>query len=104
VPRLQDVFARATSRVSASGTTVLARIRGDGIGGQFLVGTVLGVVWSPCVGPTLGALALGVGLAVSFAVVGLLIGRVGASLGRPIAMNAHGGRDQYRYERQYARR
>ena len=34
---------------------MLARIRGDGIVGQFLVGTVLGVVWSPCVGPTLGA-------------------------------------------------
>jgi cytochrome c-type biogenesis protein len=55
VPRLQDIFARATSRVSSSGSTLLARISGDGIGGQFLVGAVLGVVWSPCVGPTLGA-------------------------------------------------
>jgi cytochrome c-type biogenesis protein len=55
VPRLQGIFAWATSRVSASGSTVLARIRGDGIVGQFLVGSVLGVVWSPCVGPTLGA-------------------------------------------------
>jgi cytochrome c-type biogenesis protein len=55
VPRLQGTFAWATSRVSASGSSVLARIRGDGIVGQFLVGSVLGVVWSPCVGPTLGA-------------------------------------------------
>jgi cytochrome c biogenesis protein CcdA len=55
VPWLQRVFARATSTVSSSGGTLLARIRGDGIGGQFLVGSVLGVVWSPCVGPTLGA-------------------------------------------------
>lgn len=28
---------------------------GDGLGGQFLVGAMLGGVWSPCVGPTLGA-------------------------------------------------
>jgi cytochrome c-type biogenesis protein len=55
VPRLQGIFAWATSRLSASGSTVLARIRGDGIVGQFLVGSVLGVVWIPCVGPTLGA-------------------------------------------------
>jgi cytochrome c biogenesis protein CcdA len=27
----------------------------DGLPGQFLVGMLLGVVWSPCVGPTLGA-------------------------------------------------
>ena len=26
-----------------------------GSAGQFLVGVLLGVVWSPCVGPTLGA-------------------------------------------------
>src|ERR1700679_1665919 len=55
VPWLQQIFAQATSRVSASGGTLLARIRGDGIVSQFLVGSVLGVVWSPCVGPTLGA-------------------------------------------------
>ncbi|WP_291982064.1 cytochrome c biogenesis CcdA family protein [Luteitalea sp.] len=28
---------------------------GDGLGGQFLIGALLGGVWSPCVGPTLGA-------------------------------------------------
>ena len=55
VPSLQQLFTQATSRVSASGGTLLVRIRGDGIVGQFLVGSVLGVVWSPCVGPTLGA-------------------------------------------------
>jgi len=30
-------------------------IGGQGLGGQFLVGLLLGAVWSPCVGPTLGA-------------------------------------------------
>jgi len=55
MPRLQNAFARLTSRLSDSGNNVLARITGEGLTGQFLVGSVLGIVWSPCVGPTLGA-------------------------------------------------
>ena len=33
----------------------MARLNVEGLAGQFLVGLLLGVVWSPCVGPTLGA-------------------------------------------------
>ncbi len=55
VPRLQQAFARLTAGVSDSGSTVLARITGEGLTGQFLIGSVIGIVWSPCVGPTLGA-------------------------------------------------
>src|SRR5208282_3225688 len=32
--------------------------RGTGISGQFWFGVLLGAVWSPCVGPTLGAASL----------------------------------------------
>jgi len=32
--------------------------RGDGMSGQFWIGAILGAVWSPCVGPTLGAASL----------------------------------------------
>lgn len=38
-----------TSRVDTS------TARGSGFAGQFLVGSLLGLVWLPCVGPTLGA-------------------------------------------------
>src|SRR5258708_29117003 len=55
IPWLSDHFARATSRMSNSGNTLLSRITGNGLNGQFVVGAVLGIVWSPCVGPTLGA-------------------------------------------------
>lgn len=54
-PRLQERFATATSGLSAAGDGLLARVGLNGIGGQFVVGLVLGVIWSPCVGPTLGA-------------------------------------------------
>lgn len=55
VPALQTAFARATGSWSDSGTQWLNRITVDGVTGQFLVGLLLGVIWSPCVGPTLGA-------------------------------------------------
>src|SRR4029077_15383202 len=55
VPKLQDVFASATGALSNSVNQLLARVTFEGFTGQFLVGLLLGVVWSPCVGPTLGA-------------------------------------------------
>jgi len=55
LPVLQEKFAQATSRLSSSGQTLLAGITLDGLHGQFLLGLLLGLVWSPCVGPTLGA-------------------------------------------------
>lgn len=41
--------------MSGAGQPLLERISGDSLAGQFLLGLLLGVVWSPCVGPTLGA-------------------------------------------------
>ncbi len=55
VPQLQNVLASATGALSNSGNQLLARVTFEGFSGQFLVGLLLGVVWSPCVGPTLGA-------------------------------------------------
>jgi cytochrome c biogenesis protein CcdA len=54
-PRLQAAFATATARLSGRGNALLAGVDGAGLGGQLLVGLLLGVVWTPCVGPTLGA-------------------------------------------------
>ena len=46
----------------------------SGLGGQFAVGLLLGAVWSPCVGPTLGAASL-------LAAQGRDLGQVGADDG-----------------------
>ncbi len=54
-PRLQGSIAGATSGLANAGHGLLARLAPDGLSGQFLLGLILGVVWSPCVGPTLGA-------------------------------------------------
>ncbi len=55
---LQQRFALASAGVSDGGSHLLQRLSPAGLGGQFVVGLVLGAVWSPCVGPTLGAASL----------------------------------------------
>ncbi|MFC5436913.1 cytochrome c biogenesis CcdA family protein [Rhodanobacter umsongensis] len=54
-PPLQAMFARVGARAGSTGQQVLGTVRGDGLKSQFLIGLLLGLVWSPCVGPTLGA-------------------------------------------------
>lgn len=61
VPRLSAGFALATEGVAARADAGIDDLGGMGTGarGQFLGGTLLGAVWSPCIGPTLGgAIAL----------------------------------------------
>jgi cytochrome c-type biogenesis protein len=53
--RLQAYFAATTAGLSRSGQSLLERVTTDSLRGQFLLGALLGIVWSPCVGPTLGA-------------------------------------------------
>ena len=55
VPALQGRLASMASPVANRGQILLDRLRPSGIWGQFALGAVLGVVWSPCSGPTLGA-------------------------------------------------
>jgi len=55
--RLEGLLNRWLSPVQSISARLSARAE-DGAGAQFFVGALLGGVWSPCVGPTLGA-ALG---------------------------------------------
>ena len=45
----------AAGSLSNAGSRLIARVTPTGVKGQFVVGVLLGAVWSPCVGPTLGA-------------------------------------------------
>ena len=58
LPPLQGTFARVTSGIGSSSHRLLSRIEIDGVIGQFIVGLLLGIVWTPCVGPTLGAVTM----------------------------------------------
>lgn len=54
VPRLSAGFATATAGFSSRADAGLDGINRDGLTGQFTAGLLLGAVWSPCIGPTLG--------------------------------------------------
>ncbi len=54
VPALQTQFAAAAAPVAAWSENKFGGIETVGLKGQFALG-LLGAVWSPCVGPTLGA-------------------------------------------------
>jgi cytochrome c-type biogenesis protein len=58
VPRLQEQFAVAAGPVSQWAGGTLDNFAATGLAGQFGLGLLLGAVWSPCVGPTLGAASL----------------------------------------------
>jgi cytochrome c biogenesis protein CcdA len=52
--RAQGWVATALAPLANAGNRLLGGISGRGLGGQFAVGLLLGLVWSPCVGPVLG--------------------------------------------------
>jgi cytochrome c-type biogenesis protein len=58
VPRLQSAFAVAGGPLANWAHERLDGADTGSVGGQFAVGLLLGAVWSPCVGPTLGAASL----------------------------------------------
>ncbi|MFD1195300.1 cytochrome c biogenesis CcdA family protein [Seohaeicola saemankumensis] len=54
VPRFGMAFSTATAGLASGADTRMDRISSAGLQGQFAGGMLLGAVWSPCIGPTLG--------------------------------------------------
>lgn len=71
VPALSGRFSAATAGFAASADARIDATSDAGLQGQFLSGVLLGAVWSPCIGPTLGA-------AIALASTGESLGRAGA--------------------------
>ena len=55
VPLLNKNFSVATAAISTIGDAGMTATISHGLAGQFIGGALLGAVWSPCIGPTLGA-------------------------------------------------
>lgn len=92
VPALQGRVASMASPVAGKGQVLLDRLQPSGILGQFALGAVLGVIWSPCSGPTLGA-------AIGLAAQGDDLGKAAATMSAfalgaatPILLLAYGSR------------
>jgi len=62
VPRAQTFLANLVSPLASGANNRMDKVQQQGGLGQFFIGLLLGAVWSPCVGPTLGG---AIGLAAS---------------------------------------
>jgi cytochrome c biogenesis protein CcdA len=83
---LQARFAQATGGFGDAGSRLLARLSPRGLGGQFVVGALLGAVWSPCVGPTLGAASLLAARGQDIAAVALVMLAFGLGAATPLLL------------------
>lgn len=84
--RLQALFVTLTSRLGASPGGWLQRFQAQGWGAQFVVGLLLGLVWSPCVGPTLGATTALAAQGTQLPQVALLMLLFGLGAGTPLVL------------------
>ena len=73
VPRGQALLARVASPLANRANIGIDRVQGAGAAGQLAVGVLLGAVWSPCVGPTLGG-------AIALAASGENLGQAGVTM------------------------
>ncbi len=55
IPRAQERFATVAGGVAGGSTAAISKVETKGLGGEMLAGGMLGLAWSPCIGPTLGA-------------------------------------------------
>lgn len=92
VPELQGRVASLATPVATKGQFLLERLQPSGLGGQFFLGAMLGVIWSPCSGPTLGA---AIGLAAQGENLGsaaLTMSAFALGAATPILLLAYGSR------------
>lgn len=83
---LQQRFAALASGMGNAGNDLLNRFTPSGWGGQFVVGVVLGAVWTPCVGPTLGAASVMASRGDNLAVVAAVMVAFGLGAALPLAV------------------
>jgi cytochrome c biogenesis protein CcdA len=86
LPQLQERLAVAGGPL---GNWVESRLGGFGtesLGGQFALGVLLGAVWAPCVGPTLGAASLLAAQGKDLGQVALTMAAFGLGAGLPLLL------------------
>jgi cytochrome c biogenesis protein CcdA len=86
LPALQVRFAAAGGPVANWTEQNFGGFSTAGLGGQFAVGLLLGAVWSPCVGPTLGAASLLASQGSDLGQVAATMAVFGLGAGLPLAL------------------
>lgn len=86
VPAFQTRLATAAGPVGQWAEQRFGGFSTSGLGGQFGVGLLLGAVWTPCVGPTLGAASLMAAQGENLGMVALTMLTFGIGAGLPLAL------------------
>ena len=81
---LQQRFAAATSGLGNAGNQLIERLAPAGLMGQLFIGLMLGLIWSPCVGPTIGAASLLAAQGQNLAAAALTMGAFGLGAAVPL--------------------
>lgn len=84
VPRFQAGLATTAGPVSDWTERQFGGVSRKGVSGQFGLGLLLGAVWSPCVGPTLGAASLLAARGENLGHVALTMGTFGLGAALPL--------------------
>lgn len=91
VPRLQEGFARLAAPVASGAGALTARLPA-GLLGQGILGVLLGAIWTPCTGPTLGAAITLASRSESLGRAGVVMFMFGIGAMVPVLAIAYGSR------------
>lgn len=86
LPALSYKFAEAAAPLSNWADTSFGGFSTVGLKGQFALGLLLGAVWSPCVGPTLGAASVLAAQGKDLVQVALTMGSFGIGAALPLLL------------------
>ena len=86
VPSWQTRFALLAGPISSWADNRLGHFATTGLQGQLALGLLLGVIWSPCVGPTLGAASVLASRGQSLGQVAIVMGAFGAGAALPLLL------------------
>jgi len=92
VPRFSSGFATATAGMAARADAGIDRIDRSQLPGQFLGGMLLGAVWSPCIGPTLGGAVALAARGERLVHAGLVMAAFALGVATVVLILAHGAR------------
>jgi cytochrome c biogenesis protein CcdA len=92
VPGAQSVLATAAGPLAGWANDRQAGLERHGLAGQAAIGVLLGLVWSPCVGPTLGAATLLAAQGDSLGAVAIVMLAFGLGIASVLTLIAFAGR------------
>lgn len=95
IPALGERFTRWMLPIASTANAASARLDGGSLLGALLLGSVLGLVWSPCSGPLLGAALTLVASEGGVARGGIMLGLFGLGAAIPLVAAAYASRSGF---------